>query len=175
MTRTTKSAPKVVNRVRARSGNSNPTPVAKKHLFQPGNKMGRKKGTKNKFSIKLKEAILEAAALSGEDGKGKNGAVGYLKWLSRAEPAVFGRMLEKVMPLQVDVKDTTERERLTPAEAAERLQELGVPVPPLLTSAASLGRAVAVTVHEQEEAEFDRENGLDDGDAADEHEQEQED
>lgn len=121
---------------------------------QPG--LGRPKGVKNKFGVRLKEAILEAAERSGRDGKGKDGAVGYLVWLSRSEPAVFGRMLEKVMPLQVEVKDKTDK--LTPMEAVERLKERGLPVPPSLNSLAqSVGRAVAERQDEDYDAELDGE------------------
>lgn len=117
---------------------------------------GRAKGTKNKFGVRLKEAILEAAERSGRDGKGKDGAVGYLVWLSRSEPAVFGRMLEKVMPLQIDVKDKTDR--LSPQEAIDRLRERGLPVPPSLNSLAqSVGRAVVERQEEDYEAELDGE------------------
>ena len=131
--------------------------------FGKGNP-GKPKGAKNKFGVKLKEAILEAAERSGRDGKGKDGAVGYLVWLSRAEPAVFGRMLEKVMPLQIDVKDKTDN-RYTPAEAIERLKERGLPVPQSLTTlAASVGRAV---VERQDEDYEDELGGDGDGDADD--------
>jgi hypothetical protein len=115
--------------------------------FAPGNG-GRKAGTPNKFTTKLKDAILAAAEASGSNGKGKNGAIGYLTWLSRAEPAVFGRLLEKVMPLQIDVKDKTDR-TMTAPEAVKRLEERGIPVPPALRSLAeNVGQAV---VHRQEE------------------------
>jgi hypothetical protein len=83
---------------------------------------------KNKLGLKVKEAILEAAERSGSNGKGKDGAVGYLVWLSRTEPAVFGRMLEKIMPTQIDVKDKTTH-AMTPDEAVARLRERGLPVP----------------------------------------------
>lgn len=114
--------------------------------FAKGNS-GRKKGIPNKFTLKLKDAIMQAAEMSGRNGKGKDGAVGYLVWLSRAEPAVFGRMLEKVMPLQIDVKDKTDH-RMNAQEAVERLKERGLPIPPaLLSLAEAVGRAV---VHAQE-------------------------
>jgi hypothetical protein len=115
--------------------------------------LGRPKGAKNKFGVRLKEAILAAAEASGRDGKGKDGAVGYLVWLSRAEPAVFGRMLEKVMPLQVDVHDKTDR-TLSAQEAVDRLTERGLPVPPALRS---LAEGVARAVHERQEEDYDDE------------------
>jgi hypothetical protein len=121
--------------------------------FAKGNP-GKPKGAKNKFGVKLKEAILEAAERSGRDGKGKDGAVGYLVWLSRSEPAVFGRMLEKVMPLQIDVKDTT-KAQYTPEEAVRALEERGLPIPQSLADL-----AVNVAVHNHE-AERDADEGSD--------------
>lgn len=120
--------------------------------FAKGN-AGKKPGTKNKLGVKLKEAILQAAEMSGRNGRGKDGAVGYLVWLSRAEPAVFGRMLEKVMPLQVDFKDKTDR-TMNAAEAVARLKERGIPVPPALLS---LAEGVARAVAERQEADYDAE------------------
>jgi hypothetical protein len=135
--------------------------------FRKGERrVGRTKGTKNKFGVRLKEAILEAAERSGRDGKGKDGAVGYLVWLSRAEPAVFGRMLEKVMPLQIDVKDKTDR--MSPQEAVDRLRERGLPVPDSLNSLAqSVGRAVA----ERQENDYDAELNGEDPEEPDEQEE----
>jgi hypothetical protein len=119
---------------------------------------GRKKGTPNKFTIVLKDAILQAAEKCGRDGKGKDGAVGYLVWLARTEPAVYGRMLEKVMPLQVEVKARDER-RMTPQEAVENLKERGIPVPPSL---ANLAAAAAVHAQRQEDEDYEAElNGED--------------
>lgn len=134
-------------------------PAVKKDIrqygFQKGNP-GKKKGTKNKLGVKLKEAILEAAEKSGRDGKGKDGAVGYLVWLSRTEPAVFGRMLEKVMPLQVEVKDNTNK--MTAPEAVQRLKERGLPIPPALES---LARGVAMAVERRQGEDYEDElNGV---------------
>lgn len=123
--------------------------------FAKGNP-GKPKGAKNKFGVKLKEAILEAAEKSGRDGKGKDGAVGYLVWLSRAEPAVFGRMLEKVMPLQVEVKEPTTK--MSAPEAVQALKDRGLPVPPALESLAK-GVAVAVATRQDEDYE-DELNGV---------------
>lgn len=123
--------------------------------FAKGNP-GKPKGAKNKFGLKLKEAIIEAAERSGSNGKGKDGMVGYLVWLSRSEPAVYGRMLEKVMPLQVDVKDTTNK--MSAPEAVAKLRERGLPVPPALEALAK-GVAVAHTMQEEQDYE-DELNGV---------------
>jgi hypothetical protein len=134
----------------------NPKPNMKglvPHRFGKGNP-GKKPGTKNKMGVKLKEAILEAAERSGRDGKGKDGAVGYLVWLSRTEPAVFGRMLEKIMPMQLDVRDKTNA--MTPGEAVDNLRERGLPVPPsLIDLAEDVGRAVIRQQDEDDDGELD--------------------
>ena len=62
---------------------------------------GRRKGTPNKSTVLLKDAIARAAEAVGEDGCGKNGLIGYLKWLAVREPQVFASLLAKLLPLQV--------------------------------------------------------------------------
>lgn len=58
---------------------------------------GRKKGTPNKQTAALKDAILEAAAKAG----GKQGLVGYLEAQAGENPASFMALLGKVLPLQI--------------------------------------------------------------------------
>ena len=58
---------------------------------------GRKKGTPNKVSGQLKDAILEAAKKAG----GKDGIIGYLSAQATANPGPFMALLGKVLPLQV--------------------------------------------------------------------------
>ena len=62
---------------------------------------GRPKGTRNKATVALKEAILKAAEASGSDGKGKGGLTGYLTQLSKTEPKAFSSLLGRVLPLDV--------------------------------------------------------------------------
>lgn len=113
------------------------------------------------MKYRVKEAVLEAAAMVGRDGKGKDEMVGYLAWLARAEPAVFGRMLEKIMPTQHEIKDMSKK-RLSPGEAAERLRLRGIPVPPLLLDlvANKVGESEVRRDREDDEAEAAR-RGLD--------------
>lgn len=125
-------------------------------MFKPGERrVGRAKGTKNKLGAMIKDAIVTALDKSGRDGKGKDGAVGYFVWLSRNEPAVFGGLVGKVIPMQIDVKDKTEK-KYTPEEAIERLRERGLPVPTSLTTlAGQVGRAMIERSEEDYEAELD--------------------
>ena len=82
----------------------------------------------------LREAALVAAGLCGQDGKGKGELVGYLRMLARGHPAVFARLLVKILPMQSAEIDGAKR--YTPAEAATRLRERGLPVPPALHKSA---------------------------------------
>jgi hypothetical protein len=97
---------------------------------------GRAKGKRNKTTIMLKEAILTAAELCGQDGRGKDGMVGYLKMLAVKERGLFSRLLEKVLPMQLHVQENPNR-AMTPAEAVERLKERGLPIPPTLLALTS--------------------------------------
>jgi len=62
---------------------------------------GRPKGSPNKTTVALKEAILLAAEQTGQDGKGKGGLTGYLVNLAKTEPKAFSSLLGRVLPLQV--------------------------------------------------------------------------
>lgn len=62
---------------------------------------GRKKGTPNKTTQALKDAVLEAAALAGDKG----GLVGYLQTQAKLNPAPFMALLGKVLPMQVGGED----------------------------------------------------------------------
>ena len=58
---------------------------------------GRKRGTPNKISGALKEAILEAAEQAG----GEHGTVGYLVVQAHANPTAFMSLLGKVLPMTI--------------------------------------------------------------------------
>lgn len=62
---------------------------------------GRKKGVPNKQNAALKEAILNAARLVGEDGAGSGGLEGYLTRIAREDIKTYAGLLGKVLPLQV--------------------------------------------------------------------------
>lgn len=63
--------------------------------------MGRVKGTPNKTTALLKDAIIKAAEASGEDKQGKDGLVGYCTFLAKEEPKAFAQLLGKVLPMQI--------------------------------------------------------------------------
>jgi hypothetical protein len=58
---------------------------------------GRTKGTPNKTTALLKDAILQAAEAAGD----KEGMLGYLTNQARANPVAFLSLLGKVLPMQV--------------------------------------------------------------------------
>lgn len=64
-------------------------------------KTGRAKGTPNKTTALLKDAILKAADKAG--GKGK--LIGYLEQQAKANPGPFLALLGKVLPMQVTGAD----------------------------------------------------------------------
>lgn len=62
---------------------------------------GRTKGTPNKTTSMLKNAIISAAEAAGENMNGKNGLVGYCTFLATKEPKAFSQLLGKVLPMQI--------------------------------------------------------------------------
>ena len=58
---------------------------------------GRPKGSQNKTTALLKDAILQAAERAGNEA----GLIGYLKKQATANPGPFMGLLGKVLPMQV--------------------------------------------------------------------------
>ena len=59
---------------------------------------GRQKGTPNKVTAQLKDAILLAA----ENAGGEQGLVGYLTDVAEKQPAIFLPLLVKILPMQFE-------------------------------------------------------------------------
>lgn len=68
-------------------------------------KTGRRKGTPNKTTAVLKDAILLAAEEVGSDGAGKDGLTGYLRHVAKEDVKAFAGLLGKVLPMQVTGED----------------------------------------------------------------------
>lgn len=64
-------------------------------------KTGRAKGTPNKTTALLKDAILKAADKAG----GQAGLIGYLETQALANPGPFMALLGKVLPMQLTGED----------------------------------------------------------------------
>ena len=65
---------------------------------------GRPKGTPNKTTALLKDAILQAAENAGNQ-LGANGMVSYLEAQAMANPGPFMSLLGKVIPMQITGAD----------------------------------------------------------------------
>lgn len=92
---------------------------------------GRQKGTPNKVNATVKEALVMAMEASGLDGKGKDGMVGYLRWLSRAEAVAFATLIKSIIPLQLQAalnitNNNDPDEVLSLEELEKRLAERGL-------------------------------------------------
>lgn len=68
--------------------------------FASGNG-GRPKGSVNKTTAALKDAILMAAAEHGEDDLGTDGLKGYLRKVAREDVKAFAGLLGRVLPMTV--------------------------------------------------------------------------
>lgn len=77
------------------------TKVVKSAEKPPNAGKGRQKGSVNKTTAALKDAILMAAESLGENMNGKDGLTGYLRFLGASEPKAFAGLLGKVLPMQV--------------------------------------------------------------------------
>jgi len=66
---------------------------------------GRKAGVPNKLSADFIENLLSVAEALGSDGAGTDGVVGYLKRLGLEDPAVFCKLLLRVMDWQQKMRN----------------------------------------------------------------------
>jgi hypothetical protein len=65
---------------------------------------GRPKGAQNVFTREIKEAIIAAANIVGEDDEGKDGLTGYMVRLARGNETVFGGLLRAIIPTQMVIE-----------------------------------------------------------------------
>jgi hypothetical protein len=89
---------------------------------------GRRRGSVNKFTQELKECIMQAAAEFGEDGKGKDGVVGLFKRMIDNNMPIFGMLLSRILPMQINAAVTHEVEIESNEDIIRELKRLGLPV-----------------------------------------------
>ena len=78
--------------------------------IKPKNKGGRPKGSLNKITLALKDAILAAAEDAGNERDG-TGMRGYLKVLAIENSSAFSSLLGKVLPSTLAMPDSTGGEK----------------------------------------------------------------
>jgi hypothetical protein len=97
----------------------------------PKNGRGRTQGAKNKRTSAFAVAFMLAAQQVGEDGRGRNGIVGYLSRIARTEPKLFFRLY---MHVAMDQNWSGEEEfeedvrYETVEEVKEALRKRGIPM-----------------------------------------------
>ena len=83
---------------------------------------GRRIGSPNLTTKVVREAAIMAAAIVGQDGRGKDGLVGYLVGAARKNPVPFLSLLGKCIP--VEVKATAAQELVNVKyETVEEIRE----------------------------------------------------
>lgn len=73
---------------------------------------------------------MNAAEMIGRDGEGKDGATGYLATIAVEKPAVFCRLLERVLPLTIagDAQRPIKHEHYESSDdVARALRDRGLP------------------------------------------------
>jgi hypothetical protein len=99
----------------------------KKGAKRPAN-AGRRRGARNKVTLALKDAVIEACERLGEDGAGKDGLVGFLmKEATNENNAPFMMLVRAVLPLHVETSVAPRREYQTEEEVRQLCAEAGIP------------------------------------------------
>lgn len=63
---------------------------------------GRKRGSVNKVTAAIKDAIMLAAEEEGQDGEGKDGLKGYMRKMAQEDMKAFAGLLGKVLPTELN-------------------------------------------------------------------------
>lgn len=109
----------------------------KRTSFKKGHakKGGREAGVVNKITREVKEAALIAAENVGFDRKGRDGLVGYMMRLAVRNPATFGGILTRLIPLQLHANVDHFSHIETREQLIEEYRRLGIPYRPIIEDA----------------------------------------
>ena len=94
--------------------------------FKPGHEKqgGRKRGTPNALTADCRKAVLKAAYHVGEDGNGKDGLVGYFRWVAVYHPIPFlGLIALRLLLLECAESNPPERSLPTMEEVNQSVRE----------------------------------------------------
>lgn len=116
--------------------------------FEVGNKRaaGRPPGSLNKFTVEVKDAVVNAAINVGYDGKGTGGLIGYLQKQAKMEPRAFLSLLARCVPVNLVAKVDVEHAVLTPEQVVVKLRERGLPIDQIFKLAPPAVQAKVVEV-----------------------------
>jgi hypothetical protein len=90
---------------------------------------GRVPGQANKVTVLLRDAIPEALSRLGSDGKGKDGLIGWLMKQGQREPVAMMKLLDKLLPMQIQASGQVQHTYGSLEEITERFKSRGLPMP----------------------------------------------
>jgi uncharacterized protein (UPF0335 family) len=74
---------------------------------------GKPRGATAKHTRLLKEAIMIAAELEGQDGQGKGKLIGFMRKIAQEDLRAFVSLLGRIIPLQVEQKTMDDKPKST--------------------------------------------------------------
>ncbi len=83
---------------------------------------GRLRGTVNKNTRLLREAIMLAAEIEGQDGQGKGKLVGFCRRVAQEDLRAFCMLLARVIPLQVESKTIDDTPKRTTYKSVDEVK-----------------------------------------------------
>ena len=90
---------------------------------------GRKPGSSNLLTREIRDCIWQAASEFGSDGKGKEGAVGFFKYMAKQNLTAFAMLLARILPTQVNAEINSQPRHLpSREEIVTELRQLGLPI-----------------------------------------------
>ena len=83
---------------------------------------GKPRGAINKHTRILKEAVMLAAELEGQDGQGKGKLTGFMRKVAQEDLRAFCMLLGRIIPLQVEQKTIDDRPKRTTYKSVEEVK-----------------------------------------------------
>lgn len=96
-------------------------PTRYPNRFRKGDGRERKRGI-NKNTRLLKEALMLAAEIEGQDGQGKGKLVGFCRKVAQEDLRAFCMLLSRVIPLQVESKTIDSEPKRTTYKSVDEVK-----------------------------------------------------